>query len=298
MYSKWNDASGRSMDEILNSIFNKKGKAYIDPFNNSELEYDITSTSEDNLELTINSSNFQYRALQYYYEQPRKGYETQIMKNDRIVSHSGMIIVYSDGIVTQYIINKSTAQAKTTLRFLTENRENNKTVNHVKYEIASDSFFWLINKVRQNNKVIDSDKNCEVSRILGYAGSGEEKEATISGSGNGVINLVSTLTFLLESPNLKMIKVRVNMDSNVYEIMLNTNGMVDVDVNKYTGDYLLEAGKDRDPKIILESMLSIIPTLLDSYDNDILGKVWNSDIRKEFSTNLVETINEKVAGLI
>ncbi|CCF28422.1 Putative uncharacterized protein [Leuconostoc citreum LBAE E16] len=298
MYSKWNDASNRSMDEILISIFNKEGKSYTDPLTNTKLEYDITPYSDDNLELVVNNSKFQYRALEYYYEQPRKGYETQIMKNDRIVSHSGMIIIYSDGIVTQYIINKSTPQAKTTLRFLTESRDSNKTVNHVKYEIESDSFFWLINRVRQSNRVIDTDKNFEVSRILGYAGSGEEKEATISGSGNGVINLVSTLTFLLESPNLKMIKVRVTMDSNVYEIMLNTNGMVDVDVNQYTGDHILEMAKDRDPKIILESMLSIIPALLDGYENDVSADFWNSTIRKEFSTNLVTTITEKVAVLI
>lgn len=298
MYSKWNDASGRSIDEIIDSIISDDGKKYIDPFTQEDLAYEINFFSDENLELTVNGITFSYRAFQYYYEQPRKGYEKQPMKNDRVVNHSGNIIIYSDGTATQYIIDKSTSQAKTTLRFLTNNRESQKTVVPVEYDISSDVFFWLINRVRQNNRVIDSDKNFEINRILGYAGSGEEKEATISGSGNGVINLISTLTFLLESPNLKMLKARVSMGKNVYETMLNTNGMIDVDVNKYTGDYLLEDSQDRDPKIILETMLGVIPTLLDSYANDISADTWNAEIRKTFSTNLVETINEQVAMLI
>lgn len=298
MYSKWQDSSNRNINEIIDSVLSYEGKESYDPLTKEKLDYQIEDLAGENQSLEIGASTIEFRAFDYFYERPILTHAQDELKTDRIAANTGRVIIYSEDNKIFYIINKSGESAKTALRFLS-NQEHNKTVTYKTEDIPSDMFFWLIKKLRSNQNMLAENEDLKITRILGYRGSGygDPKQAKINGSGNDVINLISTLTFLLESKKLSSLTTRMEQSKNTYEIVFNTNGTVDVDLKNYTGDYLLEDERIRDPKVILQTMLSILPLVMEKYKEDSEEKKWTKEVRVSFSDELVNYITEEVKKL-
>lgn len=298
MYSKWQDSSKRNINQIIESVLDYEGKESYDPLTKEKLEYQIEDLAGENQYLQIDNSNIEFRAFDYFYERPILTHAQDELKTDRIAANTGRVIIYSKNNKIYYIINKSGESAKTALRFLSS-QEHNKTVTYETEDIPSDMFFWLIKRLRLNQSVLNESKGLEITRILGYRGSGygDPKQAKINGSGNDVINLISTLTFLLESKELSSLTARMSQDKNTYEIVFNTNGTVDVDLKNYTGDYLLEDERIREPKVILQTMLCVVPLVLQKYKKDSAKEVWTKKVRVDFSDELISFITEEVKNL-
>lgn len=298
MYSYWKDCSNRNMNQIVDSFFDSEGKESIDPLTKDKLMYQVEDLAGENQSLKIGDSEIEFRAFDYLYEKPILTHAQDELKTDRISLNTGRVIIYKKNNDIFYIINKSGESAKTTLRFLSK-QEHNKTVTYQTESIPSDMFFWLIKKLRSNQNKINETEDLQITRVLGYRGSGydDSKQAKINGSGNDVINLISTLTFFLESRELSSLTVRMTQDSNTYEIVFNTNGTIDVNLKNYTGDYVLEDDRIKDPKVILQTMLSVVPLVLQQYRNDSEKKIWTEGVRKNFFQELVNSITKQVTEL-
>ena len=149
-----------------------------------------------------------------------------------------------------------------------------------------------------DDKVIDEEESIVISRIIGFKGEGSQKQAVLSGSGNEVMNLLSSLSFLIEMDVMTEIEVRIEHESETFEFrFFSKNSQIDVLLDNYSGQYMMEINEIKNPKILLSSFIDIIPSIINGYSEDIQNKEWTKDSKRKFILGLVDSVKEKLEGL-
>lgn len=300
--SRWTDTSDKGMEEIIENMLNFEEwhTPELDPFNNEPLRFNITKIFNDNLEIDINGSEMHYNYINFEYERVRPGEEENQLRSSRIYPISGYIIIYTDGVKTQYIINRSgNPTTKTILRKLNNYGGRLEVVeNH--FKISEDLFIWMISKVlNEGEESIDEDTELYLKQIIGFKGATNDKLATVTGAGNRIMNLLSTLAFLFENEKVTYIKPIVEYENDTLEFSMDLNGTIDIDFESYVGDFMMEPEYDRKAKIILKTSLEILPKIITNYhlDRDE-SNIWSNDIKKDFFKSIGEKIQNKIDELI
>ena len=76
---------------------------------------------------------------------------------------------------------------------------------------TADKFVWMISKIYSGENVLEGGseflENLTISTIRGFKGDTEDSLTTISAEGESVMNIISTLSFLIESKNLNQINI-------------------------------------------------------------------------------------------
>ena len=225
MYSKYIDNSQKpnntffSMEEILENILDFPNwiDVKIDPVTEQPLKYEVQKGYEEDQKITIHDTEFSYNYIKYAYDVLITSQETNPISVERLRTVSGTIILYSDGNRTQYLVDR--ARGGTALRILRviSNAEKNKIIAAQPFDFSEDFFIWLIAKFMNDDKVIDEEESIVISRIIGFKGEGSQKQAVLSGSGNEVMNLLSSLSFLIEMDVMTEIEVRIEHESETFE---------------------------------------------------------------------------------
>ena len=86
---------------------------------------------------------------------------------------------------------------------------------------------------------LDEKEHLIVNKIIGFKGSTEDKLAEVKGWGNRIMNVLSTLAFLFEIEGVTHINPRIEYNKHILEISLEDNGNVSINLDSYTGDYML-----------------------------------------------------------
>ncbi len=108
-------------------------------------------------------------------------------------------------------------------------------------ELSGDLFVWLISKVYGKENTISSE-NEELSDLIidsikGFKGDTEDLLAKVSMSGESVMNIISALSFLIESRNLNQITIALSYRNHLnIEISLNNKNTIGFDEDKYLGE--------------------------------------------------------------
>src|SRR5690606_15055950 len=109
------------------------------------------------------------------------------------------------------------------------NSDRNKIIEAQSFNFTEDFFIWLISRFMEGNKIIVEEDSLSISRIIGFKGEGSQKQAILSGSGNEVMNLISSLSFLIEMDVMTEIEVRIIRGSETYEVRFySKNSQIDV----------------------------------------------------------------------
>ncbi|MFJ7370451.1 hypothetical protein ACIQVU_13530 [Lysinibacillus sp. NPDC098008] len=304
-FSRWTNNTEMNFTEIVSNIFNH-GEWFepnIDPYNKESLPYTVKSVFTENQEILLNDSKIYYNSFIFEYSRVRPGEENNPLYASRIQTISSLVIVYSDGKDTQFIINKSGNLARTVLRKL-NNHTNNNTVKVSPYNISRDFFDWLIYILLEGDMaVLNEEPTIELKKIVGFKGTTDDegqKLAEIIGSGDRIMKAISTLAFLLESDEVEYVKplLAYNNDKtdqdHVVEILLRLNGTIDFNFEKYTGSFLFEEEYRLKTKLILLVSLEIIPMIISKYGESIEEDAWNTEIKISMLDSIGKQILSKV----
>ena len=114
------------------------------------------------------------------------------------------------------------------------------------------------------------------------------------------MNIISTLSFLIESKNLN----RINMDiayrthTNI-GVTLNNKDTVHVSDERYTGELLQNnTHYELIAKIILVLYTEVIPIIVQNYQNDVDLNLWSQGRCIEFLQQVADDLSAKVANRI
>lgn len=303
MYSKYIDNSKNedglflSMDDILENIivYEEWREDEIDPYTQEPLNYEVYKEYVENQKIEIKGTEFTFNYIKYSYDTVISGQETNPIPAERLKTTSGAIVIYTDGIRTQYLIDRARgANALRILRVI-NNSDRNKIIEAQSFNFTEDFFIWLISRFMEGNKIIVEEDSLSISRIIGFKGEGSQKQAILSGSGNEVMNLISSLSFLIEMDVMTEIEVRIIRGSETYEVRFySKNSQIDVMVDNYVGDYMMLPHEERNPRILLNAFIDIVPSIMNAYNEEIDNGNWTKNSKREFTLGLVDSVKEKL----
>ncbi|WP_427127938.1 hypothetical protein ACQCPQ_31055 (plasmid) [Priestia megaterium] len=295
--SRWTDNSENSMDEILENMLNYENwlTRDLDPLTEDYLRYQVDKVFDENKTVTLNNQEITYNYIRYEYERIRPGEENNEMRSLRVYPLAGFILVYSDGTSTQYITNRSGGDnTKTILRKL-NNYSKRLEIIPSPFNITEDVFTWMIYRVlNYGENSLEDDTHLSLKKIIGFKGATQDRLAEVRGTGNKIMNLLSTLAFLFENEHVSFIKPVVEYQHETIEISLDLYGTIDIDFESYTGNYIMHQEEEKNSLITLITFLEIIPKILTRYRNDLDNEEWSIDEKVNFFTGIGADIQVKI----
>ncbi len=302
--SRWSDNTEKTMEEIISNMLNYDdwNISVTDPLTNENLRYNITKSFENNKVIELNGAEINYNIIKYEYERVRTGEETNEMRSSRIYSIVGYIIVYSDNVRTQYITNKSNNDTTKTILRKINNYTGQGEIKSNPFQITEDLFIWMISKVlNSTDESIDESSHLVIKKIVGFKGSSHDQLAEVIGSGNRIMNALSTLAFLFENEEVTYVKPVIEYKNHTIELFLKLSGSIDINFENYLGDYFMDPTEELTAKVVLMVALEAIPNIIDRYGNDISNENWSINQKIELIKGIGESIqakvNEKVSRL-
>ncbi|PFX43525.1 hypothetical protein COL32_14430 [Bacillus pseudomycoides] len=295
--SRWTDNSKISMEEILENILDYDNwlTRERDPKTGDLLRYQVIKRFEENQKITLNNQEITYNYIEYEFERIRPGEEDNEMKSLRVFPITGYIIIYTDGVSTQYITNRSGGDYTKTILRKINNYNKKLEITSNPFTISEDIFIWMIYRVLNfSESSLEDDAHLLLQKIIGFKGATNDRLAEVKGSGNKILNLLSTLAFLFENEQVSFIKPRIEYQNETVEISLDLNGTIDIDFESYTGNYLMCQDYEIKAIVSLITFLEIIPKILTGYHDDKANDIWSITEKINFFTGIGESIQDKI----
>ncbi|WP_130860783.1 hypothetical protein ACS127_03850 [Amphibacillus sp. Q70] len=298
--TRWTDRDIASLDEATELIMSENENLTNDggvSYSNLEKE----KAFEQNQTVTIDTHVYSYNVIEFSMNSITPG-STPIEARTQLIR--GLIILYSDGNRVHYIINRNYDALKL-LRKLLGYRGRNEIIEN-KFSFFNDIFMWFVKIVSNKENEFsftDSSQNelaLIINSIIGVRGETRD-ENRLSAQGDTVLNLISTLSFILESNLLKQIVLRTEYTGHEnIEMRLNDKGVVAVETDSYSGNYEDLEDKKMKAQVLLLVYHEIIPKLFQIYFEEKDEEKWNlsekdiffNDVEKKLIERLQERKNE------
>jgi hypothetical protein len=267
-----------TLDAVINQLESIRSETLIQ----EELKATKLFNANQNVSLEDMSIQFNCFSLSYPSET-----EEDVMSNN-------FLVVYSvNNEKPGFIIDKNSRAATLLRRFLGCANKRGE-VEIISSSIDTDMLIWLISRVylHQNQYTVTDGEILTVNNIIGFRGGTTDDITRISAAGNTVLNILSTLSFILESNNLKqtMLRLSYKQNSNI-ELKLYSNGTVGIETGSYIGEFDDDTNNDlKKAKLYLLVYLVIIPLLCEWYGDNI----WNSKKYQEFLREIGESLSKKI----
>lgn len=294
------DDKEKSYESIKETFESKQFNLNADTYPDFKLEL-ITDSQ------VLHISNFDISYCLYNYSILTPSYE-------RI---SNILILFKKGTKIGFIVEKgSYSMALTFLRALCGYTQNEKNViipeeYHASF-LNGDMFFWIISKIYHDDSDISyttedgSKKNFSLDSLDGLKGMQKATLNKVSTQGSDVINMLTTLAFLIESERLTEVSLDTTYDihDNIKFIIHNHRKIIslDVDTKSYVGDFsdkddVKLNGKINDFKLrallLLVGHLGFIPMLQSLYQLD----AGNLEVKKDLIIEITEDISNRINEL-
>ena len=293
--TRWKDTIASQFDDIINSL--------IDPVMSEEKITNITWENwvlskhfAENQHITLGGHDIEYNYILYAYDQTST---SEISQDDRTIRKEGFIIPYMSGGVINYIVDQNTSAMKLLRKLLSYTGRNEIAKNA--FEFTDDFFMWLIYRVydaKYNVESVPLGKKLSIDSIKGFRGDTEDALTQVSATGESVMNIISTLSFILESSNLNQIKLHVGYTANENVSLKLQRGTVNIYFDEYQGQFEKEESEQRTAKLYLTVYLEILPYLVQEYNTDIINEAWGHTVKISFMRDVADSLNEKVKNRI
>lgn len=257
----------------------------------SRENWKIAKVFDENKSIVLLGNTLTYNVIRFSYDKI-----TLYGPDANVIPQNGIIIVYSHNGTVNYIIDKN-SDAKQVLRKLLSYTGRNE-IDDNGFRFDSDFFLWLINRVYYTNNAIEiAEENgfeLELQSIKGFSGDTEDSQTKVSASGESVMNIISTLSFFLESRKLKQIKLDLKYKTHERIELILKNGTLEVDLKSYLGSYDEDQADERIAKLYLMAYIEIVPILIQEYRTDIENDLWNKECYVKFMNNVADTLKGKI----
>lgn len=220
----------------------------------------IKSNEDEKKIYNFDNNVIEYRTFLVSYE---------IKKTTNVVSDESRLVLYKDKHSEEiYGIFDKNSGAKHLLRQIINPNKNNSVVS-IGTDIGSNIIIWIIKTIYENGD--SNSDNISLNYVTGFKGSTTDNVNTVNIRGDGTLNLLSSLSFLLESNKLNNVTVDLSYgdDNPIIQLDLSTNT---VSLKHYKGIYSKEEYTNyNDAHLFAVKMLFVyivvIPDLVQSFEN-------------------------------
>ena len=286
--TRWKDNETTNIDRAIELL--------VDSVENDDREsktrrenWEIKKVFDENKKITLFGNKIEYNMIRF-------SYNRITTYNDEVkdIPQNGFVIVYLNNQTINYIIDKN-SDAKSVLRILLSYTGKNE-IDDNKLHFENDFFFWLINRVYYANNTIEiaEENNFELQSIKGFSGDTEDSQTKVSASGESVMNIISTLSFFLESRKLKQIKLDLSYKTHEKIGLVLKDGTLEEDFKSYLGSYENDQTDEQIAKMYLMAYVEIVPILIQEYTTDIENELWNKQRYIAFMNDVADTLKEKI----
>ena len=294
--TRWKDTEMTDINEVLSKMTSEipddsRASVYRIRFRNRKL-------SEDNKTIHINGENIEYNVIKYGYIQISAQDDPS---EDREIPKNGFIVVTKIRGIIYYIVDQNTTAKKLLRKILGYTGKNE--IEAAGFDFAEDFFVWLVCKVYNSDELIennmsDDKKELFLEEIKGIRGNTEDLQTRVATSGESVMNVISTLSFILESRRLN--QVILNLKYTEHEnirVKLQKN-TVELD-RPYLGEFDSEATNEEIyGKVYLLLYSEILPLLEQEYRMNKADDIWNQKAYIDFLQGVKDTVIEKIENKI
>lgn len=288
--TRWKDTEVKNIQQAFDTLLNDD-----DQFFNTDTSKIVYSDfhrekifEEDK---TINFSDTSYLYNVFYFRaNTKEASDTNPISPVQEVKY--FIVVYQQKDVeydVNYIID-SNSDSLTILRKLLRYTKKGVVVENKLY-LNNDIFLWIIKKVFSEENSLGS---IDIHGVIGVRGeTGDEN--TLLAQGNTVLNLVSTLAFILETNLLKQLVLRVgNNEHEILELRLNDKGDVAISEQSYSGIFSDYDKAEKRANIFMLSYLSLLPIIRQAYY--IQEREWLDEQKPAFFENVQKDLITRLAS--
>lgn len=134
----------------------------------------------------------------------------------------------------------------------------------------------------------------ELESIKSFRGNTEDSQNKVSAEGESVMNILSTLSFLLESRQLDQLAIEIRYTEHENINLVLRSGTVKINFSPYQGIYENDSPDSKLAKLYLLVYLEILPILDQAYKSDKDDSTWNDLAVQRFSKNIADAIQKRI----
>lgn len=294
--TKWKDTQAESFEEALEKMI-----SHIPDDERTSSVFRINYTNrkilEEDSNIEFNGESIKYNIVKYGYDQVTA---QETSSEDRAIRKNGIIIIFEQRGAIYYIVDQNTTAKKLLRKLLAYNGRNE--IEDANFDFGEDFFVWLVSRVYNSAEAIennfeDSTKELQLEEIKGIRGNTEDLQTKVATSGESVMNVISTLSFLLESRRLNQVILNLRYTGHENIVVKLQKNTIEFE-RPYIGEYLECSREDLIAKIYLLLYLEIIPLLEQEYRMKKDEDEWNQRAYITFLTAVKDTVIEKIENKI
>lgn len=296
--TRWTDETNTSLNNIEHKLLMPHPDEQSDTAT-GYVNWHIQKMFSTNKNEVFNGKTVKYNLYTFSVEQIPVGVERD---DDSVTQKNGFIIPYEINGKVKYIINRNSGTLTLIRKMLFYTGRGEVVKSNLSF--TADKFIWLINKVYNGENLLEGGSdyldNLYINSIRGFKGDTEDSLTTISAEGESVMNIISTLSFLIESKNLNQINIDLEYRTHTnIDITLNNKNTILFCDKRYTGNLLQSCNHyELFAKVILLLYTEIIPIIIQNYQNDVDLNLWNQGKCIEFLQQVAGDLEDKVSNRI
>lgn len=297
--TRWFDNKNTDLDEIIDKFISFRNEYNSSLDGVSLVNFNFNKVFAENQEIELNGRKITFNKINFSYDTISSG---QGPLEDRTRKIECFVIIYSNGVNINYIINRN-SDAQRVLREINKCEGKGEIIEN-SLDISSDFFIWLIYKVFKNENIFEINDNSTIAleSINGFKGDTDDALTKVSADGDTVMNLISTLSFMLESSKLTLIKLitKYGIHEKI-ELTLSKKSIIGFEYRKYVGDFREEGEEKAISKLLLLLYLELLPLMIQTYKQEKSDNNWNREIYitflKEIARDLSRRVEEKISDI-
>lgn len=290
--TRWINKNVDNLQDGIDALFSNKNE--VEEYGSiTYVKRSIEKEFDANKMAQIGTWEIEYNVINFIIDSITSGNDPEESRTTRI---NGLIIVYFDNNHINYIINRNYDAHRLLVRFC--NYAGRSEIVENKLEIPDDLFMWSIYKVFNSESILElteenqTEKTLKIDAIMAVRGK-TLNESKVSVKGNTLLDLISTLSFILESGLLDQIILRIEYESHeTIEIRLNDRGVIAVELDSYSGIFEDYEISKRKANLLLLIYIDLLPKLRNVYFTE--ESDWFNSQRKEFYEKVKDDLIEKI----
>lgn len=291
--TRWTDEKNDSLLAIENLLLAAHPDEILDD-TASYMNWSIEKQFLNNKNIQLNGKNVEYNVYTFSVDYVPGGMQAE---DDMTMRRSGFVVPYLSAGKVRYIIDRN-SDALTLLRKMLGYTKKGEIVKSA-MPVSGDMFVWLISKVYTGDNLIESNSDSladlTVDSIRGFKGNTKDLLTKVSTSGETVMNIISSLSFLIESQNLNQITLdlKYREHSNI-EVSLSKKYTIATSMERYMGELSNKTDFESKASLLLLLYIEIFPIIIQEYQIEVEATLWGQGKCVEFLQQVAEDLSEKV----